>query len=199
MSESHPRTAIVNRETTETKIVLSLTLDGRGTYQVDTPVGFLNHMLELFARHGRFDLTLNAAGDTEVDDHHLVEDVGIVLGDALKQALGDKAGINRYGSTTIPMDEALVSCHLDLSGRPFLALDLHCDKPKVGTFDVELCEEFFRAFAMNALVTLHLRQLAGRNCHHVIEAAFKATARALRTAVSRLPGETAVPSTKGVL
>jgi len=199
MSEPDRRTATLKRDTTETSIALSLTLTGSGTYQVDTPVGFLNHMLELFARHGGFDLTLTASGDTQVDDHHLVEDIGIVLGDAVNQAVGDKAGINRYGSATIPMDEALVSCHLDLSGRPFLAFDLHCDAPKVGTFDVELCEEFFRAFAMNARATVHVRQLAGSNCHHVLEAAFKATARALREAVAHVPGETAVPSTKGVL
>ena len=193
------RRADVNRETTETQIALSLDLDGSGRYAVESPVGFLNHMLELFARHGAFDLTVKAAGDTHVDDHHLVEDVGICLGQAFDKALGDKAGITRYGNATVPMDEALVTCDLDLSGRPFLAFSLRCEKPKVGTFDVELCEEFFRAFAMNARLTLHVRQHSGANCHHLIEAAFKATARALRTAVACAPGTSGVPSTKGVL
>ena len=194
------RTAEVQRETAETSIALSLDLDGTGHSQIDTGVGFLNHMLTLFARHGRFDLVLRCRGDVEVDDHHSVEDIGICLGRAFREALGDRRGIVRYGDTALPMDEALILSAVDLSGRGMLRSDLRFETEKIGTFDTELVEEFFTAFAANAGITLHLRQLSGKNSHHIAEGAFKSVARSLRTAVSIDPdfaGE--VPSTKGVL
>ena len=194
------RTAEVQRETAETSIALSLDLDGTGHSQIDTGVGFLNHMLTLFARHGRFDLVLRCRGDVEVDDHHSVEDIGICLGRAFREALGDRRGIVRYGDTALPMDEALILSAVDLSGRGMLIYDLRFETEKIGTFDTELVEEFFTAFAANAGITLHLRQLSGKNSHHIAEGAFKSVARSLRTAVSIDPdfaGE--VPSTKGVL
>lgn len=194
------RQASINRTTAETEITLSLTLDGRGESQVATGCGFLDHMLTLFSKHGGFDLSVSCKGDTWVDDHHTVEDVGIVLGTAFAQALGDKRGVSRYGSITLPMDEALVLCAVDLSGRSYLGYALEIPSPRVGSFDTELVEEFFLAFTRTAACTLHLRSLAGRNSHHVIEGAFKAAARALREAVSidaRLADE--LPSTKGVL
>lgn len=186
------------RKTAETDISLSLALDGQGTADIETGVGFLDHMLTLFARHGLFDLRLRCTGDLQVDDHHTVEDVGIVLGQALRQALGDKRGIVRYGSFTCPMDEALVACDLDLSGRAYLAYGLELDH-KIGTFDAELVREFFGALAANALMNLHLRQLAGTNRHHVAEAAFKACGRALDAATRTDPRVSGVPSTKGSL
>jgi imidazoleglycerol-phosphate dehydratase len=194
------RQANVERKTRETEITLQWNLDGKGRADVQTGVGFLDHMLELFARHGRFDLTVKCQGDTRVDDHHSTEDIGIALGTAFDQALGDKKGITRYGSMLLPMDESLVMSAVDLSGRGFLAYGLSIPTEKVGTFDTELTEEFFRAFAMNARCTLHIRQLAGKNSHHIIEAAFKSVARSLRAAV-RIDREAAdeVPSTKGVL
>jgi len=193
------RTAELKRITKETDIELHLNLDGAGAYEIDLPAPFFKHMLELFSKHSLIDLTIKATGDVEVDDHHLVEDVGIVLGQALAQALGDKAGIGRYGHCLLPMDESLVLCAMDLSGRAFLVYDFNFPQERVGNFDVHLAREFFSAFAAHAKMNLHLRQLAGGNAHHLIEAAFKATARALRMAVSydeRAPG---VPSTKGVL
>ncbi len=194
------REATINRKTAETDIRLSLKLDGTGDCKVDSGCGFLDHMLELFARHGRMDLTLTCKGDTRVDDHHTVEDIGIALGQALREALGDKRGICRYGEITLPMDETLMLCALDLSGRGGLFADLSIPTEKVGTFDTQLCREFFIAFAMNGGITLHLRQLAGENSHHIIEAAFKAVARALAKAVAvdpRFADE--IPSTKGLL
>lgn len=194
------RTATIERNTGETRINLTLSLDGNGTYSVDTGCGFLNHMLQLFARHGGFDLDVRCVGDTDVDFHHTTEDVGIVLGSALKQALGDCKGITRYGSFMLPMDESLVLCALDISGRNTLCYDLKIPAEKVGDFDTELTEEFFTALCRSAGITLHLKQLDGKNSHHIIEAAFKGFARALKAAV-KIDGENAdrIPSTKGVL
>ena len=194
------RTSDISRVTAETDIRLSLDLDGRGTSEIDTGVGFLDHMLTLFARHGRFDLYVKAKGDVYVDDHHTVEDVGIVLGQAFAEAVGDKKGICRYGSCILPMDEALILCAADISGRDYLGYALNIPTEKVGTFDTELMEEFWLGFVRNARVTLHLRQLAGSNSHHIMEGAFKAAARALRQAVS-IDSDYAdeVPSTKGLL
>ena len=194
------REAQINRRTAETDISLKLELDGTGASKIDTGCGFMDHMLTLFARHGRFDLEVTCKGDTYVDDHHSVEDIGIALGKAFEQALGDKKGVTRYGSTILPMDESLILTAVDLSGRGLLAYDLQIPAEKVGTFDTELTEEFFRALAHNAGATLHIRQLAGGNSHHIIEGAFKSAARSLRTAVAIDPacaGE--IPSTKGVL
>ncbi len=193
-----PREASLSRKTAETDIVLSLALDGGGRSSIETGVGFLDHMLTLFARHGLFDLTVTCRGDREVDDHHSVEDVGIVLGQALVEALGDKAGIARYGSFCCPMDEALVAVDLDLSGRPYLAYGLRLDG-KIGSFDAELVQEFCQALATHAAMNLHIRQLAGSNRHHVAEAMFKALARALDAATRVDPRVSGVPSTKGVL
>ena len=194
------RTAQIKRDTAETKIELNLTLDGSGCANVNTGCGFLDHMLTLLAGHGKFDLTVKCQGDTYVDDHHTVEDVGIALGQAFATALGNKKGITRYGTVTIPMDEALVTCALDLSGRCGLYGELKIPSRKVGSFDTELVEEFFLAFVRNAAATLHFVQLAGSNSHHIIECAFKAFGRALRTAVRIDPDfANEIPSTKGVL
>lgn len=194
------RTAEINRTTAETAITLRLCLDGTGTSQVQSGVGFLDHMLTLFAKHSRFDLTLTCSGDTKVDDHHSVEDIGIVLGQALCQALGDKRGIRRYGSCILPMDEALILCAADLSGRSCLRLQAQLPTEKVGTFDTELVEEFFQALTREARMNLHLRQLDGTNSHHIIEAMFKALGRTLRQAVAIDPDcRDEIPSTKGVL
>ena len=194
------RSASIRRETAETSIALSLTLDGRGESEIDTGVGFLDHMLTLFARHGRFDLRVSCRGDTAVDDHHSVEDVGICLGLALREALGDKRGVCRYGDTTLPMDEALILTAVDLSGRSHLSFGLQIPTQKVGSFDTELVEEFFTALCANGGLTLHIVQLAGRNSHHIIEGCFKSFARSLRKAVSLDPAAAGeVPSTKGVL
>ena len=194
------RTSDISRVTAETDIRLSLDLDGRGTSDIDTGVGFLDHMLTLFARHARFDLYVKAKGDVYVDDHHTVEDVGIVLGQAFAEAVGDKKGICRYGDCVLPMDEALILCAVDISGRDHLGYSLEIPTEKVGTFDTELTEEFWLSFVRNARITLHLKQLDGRNSHHIIEGAFKAAARALRQAVS-IDSAYAdeVPSTKGLL
>ena len=192
------RTSNIERRTGETEISLRLNLDGEGKSAIDSGCGFLDHMLTLFAAHGRFDLTLTCKGDTYVDDHHTVEDVGICLGKAFAEALGEKRGINRYGDITLPMDEALILAAVDLSGRDFLGYALEIPTEKVGTFDTELVEEFWLAFVRNAACNLHIRQLAGKNSHHIIEGAFKAVARALRAAVKE-DGSNAVPSTKGVL
>ena len=194
------RQATISRKTGETDIELTLNLDGTGESEISSGVGFLDHMLTLFARHGRFDLTLSCLGDTGVDDHHSVEDIGICLGKALAEALGDKRGICRYGDTTLPMDEALVLTAVDLSGRSVLCFDLDIPAEKVGSFDTELVEEFFTALCANAGLTLHVRQLAGRNSHHIIEGCFKSFARSLRKAVAIDPAfADEVPSTKGVL
>ena len=194
------RVAEINRTTAETDIRLHLNLDGTGLSQIATGCGFLDHMLTLFAKHGRFDLSVQCKGDTYVDDHHTVEDIGICLGDAFAQALGDKRGVVRYGSRLLPMDEALILTAVDLSGRGMLCYDLHIPTPKVGTFDTELVEEFFIALTRRGDMTLHVRQLAGNNSHHIIEGAFKSLARSLSAAVSidpQFPQE--IPSTKGVL
>ena len=189
-----------NRTTSETDIKLELNLDGCGMSTIQTGVGFLDHMLTLFAKHGRFDLTLTCKGDTYVDDHHTVEDVGIALGVAFKNALGDKKGICRFGSMLLPMDEALILSAVDISGRGGCYCALQIPTEKVGTFDTQLCKEFWIAFAVNAGITLHLRQEAGENSHHIIEGAFKSVARSLRTAVAIDPAFSEdVPSTKGLL
>ena len=194
------RSAEISRKTAETDITLSLSLDGKGSSEINTGCGFLNHMLTLFARHGRFDLTVFCKGDTQVDYHHTVEDIGIALGQAFRRSLGDKKGIVRYGDTLLPMDESLILTAVDISGRGgcFFALDIPTQK--VGDFDTELCEEFWTAFAREAGITLHIRQLAGYNSHHIIEGAFKSAARSLKTAVAIDPAfADEVPSTKGVL
>lgn len=194
------RKSDINRKTAETDIKLSLCLDGSGKAEIDTGCGFLDHMLTLFASHGRFDLKVSCKGDVNVDYHHSVEDIGICLGDALKEALGDCKGIKRYGNMLLPMDEALILCALDLSGRAYLAYGLDIPNEKIGDFDSELVEEFFLGFTRHAGITLHLKQLEGRNSHHIAEGAFKAFARALSAAVE-IDGRYAdsVPSTKGVL
>jgi imidazoleglycerol-phosphate dehydratase len=193
------RTATIERRTNETDVRLTLTLDGTGAGKRDTGVGFLDHMLDLLARHGRLDLDVKASGDLETGAHHTVEDTAIVLGQALDTALGDRAGIVRYGSATVPMDEARASCAIDISGRPFTLFEAELPSGSTGGFDHELTEEFFRALVNAAKLTLHLRVEAGTNAHHMIEAAFKAFARALRQAVEIDPTETGVPSTKGTL
>ena len=190
----------IKRTTAETEIWLRLDLDGSGGSTIDTGVGFLDHMLTLFASHGRFNLEVTCKGDVAVDDHHSVEDIGIVLGEAFTQALGDKKGIIRYGHMILPMDEALIMTAVDFSGRACLAYDLQIPTEKVGTFDTELVEEFWQGFVRKAQCNLHIRQLAGTNSHHIIEGAFKSAARSMRTAVSIDPafaGE--IPSTKGML
>lgn len=194
------RKAEINRKTAETDIALTLELDGTGAADIDTGVGFLNHMLTLFAKHGRFDLSVKCVGDTDVDDHHTVEDIGIALGDAFARALGDKKGISRYGSAIIPMDESLILTAIDFSGRCYLGFDLDIPTAKVGTFDTELVEEFWMAFARNAACNLHIRKLSGTNSHHIIEGAFKSAARSARQAVAiEKDFADEVPSTKGVL
>lgn len=194
------RTAEINRNTAETQIMLRLDLDGTGKSDIATGCGFLDHMLVLFAKHGRFDLTVTCKGDTWVDDHHTVEDVGIALGEAFRTALGDKKGITRYGSQLLPMDEALILTAVDLSGRSYLGYDLQIPTQKVGTFDTELVEEFWLGFVRNSLCTLHIRQLAGTNSHHIIEGAFKSAGRSLRSAVTiEAAFADEIPSTKGVL
>ena len=195
------RSGNVMRETKETKIDLTIDLDGSGRADVESGIGFFNHMLTLFAAHGRFDLVLNCAGDIEVDGHHSVEDIGIALGQAVQKALGDKKGITRYGTFFLPMDETLVMVSLDISGRPFLVYDAGgAMAPMIGQYDTELTEEFLRAFAFNAGITLHVKVLYGTNSHHKVEAIFKALGRALHAAVKINP-ETAgeIPSTKGML
>jgi imidazoleglycerol-phosphate dehydratase len=193
------RAAEIDRRTGETEIHVELELDGDGRGQRDTGVGFLDHMLDLLARHGRLNLTVRATGDLQTGAHHTVEDVGICIGQALDRALGDRAGITRYGDATVPMDESRASCALDISGRGLCAFEAELPPGAIGNFDHELTEEFFRALASNAKLTLHVTIEAGTNAHHVIEAAFKAVARALRAAVALDPSESGVPSTKGTL
>jgi imidazoleglycerol-phosphate dehydratase len=192
------RTAAKQRKTQETEIRLELDLDG-GEAAISTGIGFLDHMLELLARHGRLGLRVEASGDLETGAHHTTEDIGIVLGQALDEALGDRAGIRRYGSALVPMDESLGECAIDISGRPYCAFDADLPATSIAGFDTELAEEFFRAVANSAKLTLHVWVRSGTNAHHMIEAAFKAFARALREAVEIDPGETGVPSTKGTL
>ena len=194
------RVANIKRTTKETDIELTLNLDGRGMSEVNSGCGFLDHMLTLFAKHGRFDLAITCKGDVEVDFHHTTEDIGICLGQALKTALGDKKGINRYGDLILPMDEALILSAVDISGRSYLNLDLKLRAKRVGNFDTELVEEFFVAFTSNAGLNLHVKQLEGRNTHHIIEGTFKSVARSLKQAVAIDPAfADEVPSTKGVL
>ena len=193
------RKAEIARKTSETDVALTLLIDGKGASKITTGIGFLDHMLTLFAKHGRFDLELSASGDLHVDSHHTVEDVGIVLGQALKEALGDKKSISRYGTSFVPMDEALAMVSLDISGRPYLVFDVSFSNDRVGEMDTELFEEFFRALAFNAGITLHIKELHGGNNHHIIEAVFKAFGRALAEAAEvdgRIEG---VLSTKGIL
>ena len=192
------REVSLERNTNETQIELTLNLDGAGRYQVDTGCGFLNHMLELFARHGRFDLVLTCHGDVEVDYHHTAEDIGIALGQAFARALGDMRGICRYGSMFIPMDESLALVSLDISGRPYLVFDCHFVTDRMGEMDTQMVEEFFRAFAFHAGITLHAKLLYGSNDHHKAEALFKALAHSLKQAVKRTESEIPL-STKGVL
>lgn len=188
------------RETKETRITLALEIDGTGAYEIKTGCGFLDHMLELFARHGRFDLAIECEGDTQVDYHHTTEDIGIALGAAFRDALEDKRGINRYGSMLLPMDEALVLCAADISGRSCVSFDVRLPAPKVGDFDTELVQEFILALSREMGLTVHVKQIAGENTHHIIEAVFKGLGRALRTACA-IEEEYAdeIPSTKGVL
>ena len=192
------RTTEITRNTAETNISLKVNLDGTGKTEVNTGVGFLNHMLTLFAAHGKFDLEVRCVGDTDVDDHHSVEDVGICLGQAFRQALGDKRGITRYGSFLLPMDEALILAAVDISGRSSLNDALEIPTEKIGSFDTELVEEFFLGFTRSCPMSLHLRKLAGTNSHHIVEGAFKAFGRAMKAAVA-LDGTDKIPSTKGVL
>lgn len=199
MTDSANRRAVVTRVTGETDITVELDLDGTGTCSIDTGVPFFDHMLNAFGRHGLFDLTVRATGDIEVDAHHTVEDTGIVLGQAFTQALGDKAGITRFSDVCIPMDETLVQAAVDISGRGQAYCDLPVPTERVGAFDTELAVEFFYAFARDARVTLHVRELAGANSHHIIEAAFKAAGRAMRYACELDPRVSGVPSTKGSL
>lgn len=194
-----PRAASVRRATSETQITIDLNLDGSGRHQIVTPLPFLTHMLEQISRHGLFDLTIDARGDVEIDGHHTTEDLGITLGKAVADALGTKHGIRRYGAATLPMDEALVTCAVDLSGRPFFVWRVPMPKAKLGNFDVELAEVFFEGFVRGAQCNLHVQLHAGENLHHIIEISFKALARALREATERDPRVAGVPSTKGTL
>ncbi len=194
------RTASITRKTAETDISVDINLDGTGTYDNQTGVGFFDHMLDQLARHSLIDMTIRATGDTHIDDHHTVEDTGIALGQALSDAMGDKKGIVRYGACLLPMDDALVRCALDLSARPFLVWNVDLPTPKIGSFDTELVREFFQAFATHGGITLHVDQLHGINSHHIAEAAFKAVARSLRDALEVDPRKAdAIPSTKGAL
>ena len=194
-----PRTATIERNTKETKITVSLNLDGTGRSDIHTGIGFFDHMLDGFARHGLFDLTARADGDLHVDTHHTVEDTGIVLGKAIREAVGDKKGIVRFGTKILPMDDALVLCALDLSGRPYLACDLNLDREKVGELETEMVREFFYAVSYAAEMNLHLKQISGYSNHHIIEAAFKAFAKALDEATQTDPRIAGVLSTKGTL
>ena len=193
------RKAVVERNTRETRILVEVDLDGRGVHDIKTPLPFLSHMLDQLGRHGMFDLRVQAEGDTHIDGHHTTEDIGIVIGQAVQRALGDKAGIRRYGSATLPMDEACVTCALDLSGRPFFVWKVPMPKAKVGEFDTELAEVFFEGFARGAAANLHLHLVQGQVLHHIIEICFKSFARALRDAVELDPRSNTVPSTKGTL
>jgi imidazoleglycerol-phosphate dehydratase len=194
-----PRAAEIERSTRETSIRLRLALDGGGESSASTGVGFLDHMLDLLARHARLDLEVEATGDLETGSHHTTEDIGIVLGQALDSALGDRSGITRYGDATVPMDEALAACAIDVSGRPYCSFEGAIPEVAIGGFETELTEEFFRAVANNAKMTVHVRLLAGTNAHHMVEASFKSFARALRAAVALDDSQSGIPSTKGLL
>jgi len=193
------RTSVVERQTKETNIFLKINIDGKGTYNITTGIPFLDHMLELFAKHGLFDLEITASGDTDIDDHHTVEDLGMCLGEAVNNALGDKKGIHRYGSFLLPMDEALAEVAIDLSGRPFVVFNVGWQQEKIKTFDTSLVEEFWRGFGMRALANLHINVKSGKDAHHICEAIFKAVSRALDTASSIDPRRSDIPSTKGTL
>ena len=193
------RKSTVNRQTKETKISLEIIIDGKGNYNITTGIPFLDHMLELFAKHGLFDLTITALGDTDVDDHHTVEDIGMCLGEAFNNALGDKKGINRYGFSLLPMDEALAEVAVDLSGRPFVVFNVKWEQEKIKTFDTSLIEEFWRGFGTRMLANLHINVKAGKDAHHTCEAIFKSVARALYQASSIDPRRSDIPSTKGTL
>ena len=197
--QTQPRSAEIRRKTKETDITVSLRLDGMGASRIETGMPFLNHMLELFAKHGLFDLEVKCRGDLDVDDHHSVEDIAICLGQAFSEALGDKSGVNRYGSAIIPMDEALCGAAVDLSGRFYLVYQVRTKRQKIGNFSVEMAEHFWRSFATSLRCNLHIDLIRGRNTHHILESTFKATARALKQAVARDPRIQGVPSTKGVL
>ena len=199
MTDRKNRTAEVHRKTRETDIRVAIDLDGTGKSSIKTPIPFLSHMLDQIGRHGSFDLTIEAEGDVEIDGHHTTEDIGIVLGSAVLQALGDRSGIRRYGSATLPMDEALVTAALDLSGRPFFVWKVPLPKAKLGDWDVELAEVFFEAFARTAQTNLHVVLHAGQNLHHIVEISFKAFSRALREATEMDPRAAGIPSTKGML
>lgn len=199
MSDAAPRTGRCARKTSETDIELIVQLDGRGDSTIETGIGFFDHMLTHIARHSLIDLTVRAVGDLHIDDHHTVEDVGIALGQAISQALGNRSGIVRYGHAIVPMDEALVLCALDISGRGLSVCDLSVPTPKVGAFASEMAPEFFRAVAHNAGITLHVRQISGANAHHILEGAFKAFGRALGAAIGVSDRVVGIPSTKGVL
>ena len=190
------RTATIERRTAETQVSLTLDLDGRGAHTIDTPVPFLTHMLTQIARHGSMDLAIAAKGDTHIDDHHTVEDIGLCLGGACRQALGDRRGIERFGSARAPLDEALVEVTIDLSGRPYLVYAVDVPKAKLGTFDIELVKEFYQAFAVQAACNVHVRMISGQNLHHIVEASFKAFALALRAATRVTRPVDVVPSTK---
>ncbi|WP_420560293.1 imidazoleglycerol-phosphate dehydratase HisB [Tepidicaulis sp.] len=200
LAETGGRTATVERKTKETEVFVSLDLDGTGDYDIDTGIGFLDHMLEQLSRHSLIDLKVRAEGDLHIDFHHTTEDTGIVIGEALRRALGDLKGIRRYASALIPMDETLTRCALDVSGRPYLIWKVNFTKPKLGDMDTELFREWFQAFAFNAGITLHMENLYGENNHHIVESSFKALARSLRDAIEIDPRKAdAVPSTKGML
>ncbi len=196
---STARTASINRQTAETKISLELNIDGTGTSRIESGVGFLDHMLTLFAKHGLFDLTITCDGDTQVDAHHTTEDIGICLGQAFREALGDKRGICRYGHIILPMEESLVTVAVDLSGRNYMVFHAPMPSPKIGEFDSELVEDFWYAFTSNAMCNLHVQLHYGRNSHHISEAIFKGSARAIRSACMMDPRQTGIPSTKGSL
>lgn len=194
------RQATITRKTTETSVVASVSLDGTGTYDMKTGVGFFDHMMEQLARHSLIDMKIEAKGDLHIDDHHTVEDCGIALGQAVAKALGDRKGIKRYASADLPMDETLTRCAIDVSGRPFLVFKVNFPRQKIGTFDTELVREWFQAFAMNSGITLHIENAYGENAHHIAEACFKALARALRVAIEIDPRQAnVIPSTKGTL
>jgi imidazoleglycerol-phosphate dehydratase len=200
LAETGGRTATVERKTKETEVFVSLDLDGTGDYDIDTGIGFLDHMLEQLSRHSLIDLKVRAEGDLHIDFHHTTEDTGIVIGEALRRALGDLKGIRRYASALIPMDETLTRCALDVSGRPYLIWKVNFTKPKLGDMDTELFREWFQAFAFNAGITLHMENLYGENNHHIVESSFKALARSLRDAIEIDPRKAdAIPSTKGML
>ncbi len=194
------RQASISRKTTETSVSASVSLDGAGTYDIKTGVGFFDHMMEQLARHSLIDIKISAQGDLHIDDHHTVEDSGIALGQAVAKALGDRKGIRRYASADLPMDETLTRCAIDVSGRPFLVFKVNFPRQKIGTFDTELVREWFQAFAMNAGITLHIENAYGENAHHIAESCFKALARALRVAIEIDPRQpSSIPSTKGTL